>query len=221
MARQLRPGVLVDLDGTLIDSNYLHTLAWSRALADAGEWAPMNAIHRLIGMGGDQLVPELLGHDCPAASEERPARYKELMDEVKAFPGAGDLIRHLSAVGLAVVIATSSPKDELEAGLERVGANEGIEATTSADDVSSSKPDPAVFLTAMELAALDPARTLAIGDSVWDIEAAKRAGIGCVGVESGGFSHFELGRAGAVAVYKDVASLEEKLAGSPLAALAD
>src|SRR5579859_7722225 len=110
-----RAGVLFDVDGTLIDTNYLHTLAWARAFHDTGEWAPMNAIHRLVGMGGDQLVPRVLGHDCPAASEARAGRYRELQPEAKPFPGASDLLRRAHEQGLVVVLATSSPKDELEA----------------------------------------------------------------------------------------------------------
>ncbi len=97
-----------------MDTNYLHCLAWSRAFRDAGEWAPMNAIHRLIGMGGDQLVPELLGHDSPAATAARPVRYAELVSEVKAFPGAGELLHRIHDLGPAVVLATSAPAAELE-----------------------------------------------------------------------------------------------------------
>ena len=93
MSEELRPGVLFDMDGTLMDTNYLHSLAWSRAFRDAGEWAPMNAIHRLIGMGGDQLVPELLGHDSPAATAARPHRYSELMGDIRAFPGSRELLQ--------------------------------------------------------------------------------------------------------------------------------
>src|SRR6202167_2954140 len=95
MNSTLRAGVLFDMDGTLVDSNYLHTLAWSRALRDAGEWAPMSAIHRLIGMGGDQLVPELLGRDNPKASSARAGHYRELIGDVRAFPGAAELLRAL------------------------------------------------------------------------------------------------------------------------------
>jgi HAD superfamily hydrolase (TIGR01509 family) len=221
MSRASRPGVLFDLDGTLVDSNYLQTLAWSRAFSDVGEWAPMNAIHRLIGMGGDQLVPSLLGHENKEANARRPVRYKELIGEVGAFPGAAELLRHLSALGVAVVIATSAPADELEIALDVLDASAAIEATTSADDVSSSKPDPEIFNRAIEAASLDRERTLAVGDSVWDIKAATAAGIGCVAVESGGFSHYELEAAGALAVYRDVALLGEKLETSPIAALLD
>src|SRR5580704_9851690 len=103
MSENLRPGVLFDMDGTLMDTNYLHCLAWSRAFRDAGEWAPMNAIHRLIGMGGDQLVPELLGHDSPAATAARPARYAELMRDIRSFPGSRELLHQIHDLGLAVV----------------------------------------------------------------------------------------------------------------------
>ena len=110
----LRAGVLFDIDGTLVDSNYLHTLAWSRALASAGEWAPMNAIHRLIGMGGDQLVPSSSVIGASVATAARPDQYKQLIDEVSAFPGAQDLLWRLHTAGLLVVLATSAPNHELE-----------------------------------------------------------------------------------------------------------
>src|SRR3984957_18541350 len=100
--RHLRPGVLFDVDGTLFDTNYLHTLTWSRAFADAREWVPMNAIHRLVGMGGDHIVVELLGHESPDAVAARPRRYEELFDEARPFPGAAGLLRHAHHKGLAV-----------------------------------------------------------------------------------------------------------------------
>src|ERR1700691_1898926 len=113
MNSTLRAGVLFDMDGTLVDTNYLHCLAWSRALRDAGEWAPMNAIHRLIGMGGDQLVPELLGHDSPEAVAAPPDRYTGLIGEARVFPRAADLLGHIHDRGVGVVLATSAPDDEL------------------------------------------------------------------------------------------------------------
>jgi beta-phosphoglucomutase-like phosphatase (HAD superfamily) len=109
-----RAGVLFDVDGTLIDSSYLHTLAWWRALRDVGERASMNAIHRLMGMGGDQLVPRLLGHQVPEANERRTVRYGELRDQVTAFPGAAEALRKAREAGLIVVLATSSPGDEVD-----------------------------------------------------------------------------------------------------------
>lgn len=202
-----------------MDTNYLHCLAWSRALQDAGEWAPMNAIHRLIGMGGDQLVEELLGHDSPAARAARPRFYEELVDEGKAFPGARDLLYRIHGLGLGVVLATSAPADELSQLLETLDADGAIDGQTTADEVDHSKPDPEVFLAAMERNAIDPQRALAVGDSVWDIRAARAAGIGCITVESGGFSQHELSEAGSIRVYRDVAELLAQLLTSPIASL--
>jgi HAD superfamily hydrolase (TIGR01509 family) len=215
----LRPGVLFDVDGTLVDTNYLHALAWSRALRDAGEWAPMNAIHRLVGMGGDQLVHELLGHQCHVATAARPRRYKELIDDARVFPGASQLLRTVRSSGLAVVLATSAPANELEILLKRLDANDAIDAQTSADDIEESKPAPEVFITAMKTGCIDPARALAVGDSIWDIQAARAAGIGCVAVETGGFSQHELSEAGALHVYRDVKELHDQLRTSPLATI--
>ena len=215
----LRPGVLLDVDGTLVDTNYLHALAWSRAFRDAGEWAPMNAIHRLVGMGGDQLVPELLGHDSPEATAARRARYRELLDDVRVFPGAPEFLRKVHSSGLAVVLATSAPGDELSILLEQLAADDAIDAQTTADDVVDSKPAPEVFVKAMERGSIDPERALAVGDSVWDIQAARAAGIGCLAVETGGFSQHELSEAGALHVYRDVQELLDQFWTSPLAAL--
>ena len=215
-----RPGVLFDVDGTLVDSNYLHTLAWSRAFAEAGEWAPMNAIHRLIGMGGDQLVPELLGHRCDDATAARPHQYQRLINEVRVFPGARNLLSSLHAAGLSVVLATSAPHDELDQLLQALDVMPTITATTCAEDVAASKPAPDVFLAAMERGHVDPARCLAVGDSVWDVQGARAAGIGCVAVESGGFSRHELSEAGALFVYRDVQEILEQWLTGPLSALA-
>jgi HAD superfamily hydrolase (TIGR01509 family) len=220
MRSRPRPGVLFDVDGTLVDTNYLHALAWSRAFRDAGEWVPMNAIHRLVGMGGDQLVPELLGHDSPDATAARPVRYRELIGDARAFPGATDLLRRVHDNGLAVVLATSAPADELSELLKVLAADDHvIDAQTTADDVASSKPDPEVFRSAMETASVDPMRALAVGDSIWDVQAARAAGIGCLAVETGGFSQHELSEAGALHVYRDVQELHDQFHTSPLATL--
>ncbi len=219
MTARLRPGVLLDVDGTLVDTNYLHALAWSRAFRDAGEWVPMNAIHRLVGMGGDQLVPELLGHDSPRATAARPVRYKELLDDARVFPGAADLVGKMHGNGLAVVLATSAPADELAVLLRQLSVDDAIDAQTTADDIADSKPAPEVFLKAMKCGSIDPERALAIGDSVWDIQAARAAGIGCLAVETGGFSQHELSEAGALHVYRDVQELLDQFWTSSLATL--
>jgi HAD superfamily hydrolase (TIGR01509 family) len=219
MTPTARPGVLFDVDGTLVDTNYLHALAWSRALRDAGEWAPMNAIHRLVGMGGDQLVVELLGHPSPAADAARPGRYAALTGDIRAFPGAADLLRRTHGAGLVVVLATSSPAEELAVAQKVLDAEDAIDARSSAGDVERAKPAPDVFRRAMEKAAVDPGRALAVGDSVWDVQAARAAGIGCVAVESGGFSRHELSEAGALHVYRDVKELHDQFHTSALGAL--
>jgi HAD superfamily hydrolase (TIGR01509 family) len=219
MTDSLRPGILFDVDGTLVDTNYLHALAWSRALRDAGEWAPMNAIHRLVGMGGDQLVPRLLGHDSPDAVTARPRRYQELVGDILAFPRAADLLRQVHYCGLAVVLATSAPHDELQTLRKTLDADDVIDGQTTADDVNQSKPAPEVFVTAMKKSCVDPRHTLVVGDSIWDVQAARAAGIGCITVETGGFSQHELSEAGSLQVYRDVAELLAQLYTSPLARL--
>ena len=215
-----RPGALFDVDGTLVDTNYLHTLAWSRALRDVGEWAPMNAIHRLIGMGGDNLVPELLGHDAPGASDRRADRYRELIGEAKAFPDAKALLQLVHDAGIVVVLASSAPVDELDAMVEVLDIADLVDATTSADDADGSKPEPDIFQAAVRAGDVDIERCLVVGDSIWDIQAARSAGIGCVAVESGGFSAHELREEGARAVFRDVAELAAQFRTSPLALLA-
>jgi HAD superfamily hydrolase (TIGR01509 family) len=204
-----RAGVLFDVDGTLVDTNYLHALAWSRALIDVGEWAPMNAIHRLVGMGGDLLVERLLGHPDEAAEEARALRYEELIGEARTFPGAAELLRRVHDEGIVVVLASSSPREDLDAMIELLGVGGAIDATTSADDIEQAKPEPDVFRAAIDAGAIDRERCLAVGDSIWDVQAARAAGIGCIAVASGGFSAHELREEGALVVYRDV---EEALA---------
>jgi HAD superfamily hydrolase (TIGR01509 family) len=179
----------------------------------------MNAIHRLVGMGGDRLVPELLGHDSPEALAARPARYKELLDDACVFPGAADLVRKMHGNGLVVALATSAPNDELAVLRERLGVDDALTAQTTADDIAKSKPAAEVFVKAMERASIDPQWALAIGDSIWDIQAARAAGVGCVAVETGGFSRHELSEAGALCVYRDVQELVDQFWTSPLGAL--
>src|SRR3954447_3460376 len=215
-----RAGILFDVDGTLVDSNYLHTLAWSRALTDVGEWAPMNAIHRLIGTGGAEFTQRLLGHPEPRANEIQTERYQELQAEARLFPGARDLLIHLHRHGLRVILATSSPRVLLEGAMELLDVGDAIAAATSADDVASPKPAPDVFQSAIEIGGLARDCCLALGDSIWDVEAAQAAGVACIGVESGGFSRHELVEAGAVAVYRDVLQLLEQWRTSPLSMLA-
>jgi HAD superfamily hydrolase (TIGR01509 family) len=156
---------------------------------------------------------------APKLWPARPRRYQELIAEARPFPGAADLLTACHTVGLVVVIASSAADDELGALLERLDVAGAIDATTSADDVGASKPDPEVFLEAMETGAVDPNRALAVADSIWDVRAERAAHIGCVAVETGGYSAHELREEGASQVYRDVGELLDQFATSPLARL--
>ncbi len=209
--------VIFDVDGTLVDTNYLHTLAWARGMRDAGETVSMSAIHRLIGMGSDQLVGELLGHESEEASDGHTKHFEELMPEIQAFPGASDLLDEVHRRGAMVVLATSASEHELEAMLQAVDAPEGsIDHITKKDDVEQSKPSPEIFKVALDAIDLDPARVLVVGDTVWDVEAAAECDLRVVAVLTGGISRQELEAAGAIAVYDDVGQLLRELDDSPL-----
>jgi HAD superfamily hydrolase (TIGR01509 family) len=211
-----RGGVLVDLDGTLVDTTYLHVLAWSRALVDVGEWAPMNLIHRLIGMGGDQLLPALIGRSDKAIRERHDAHFAGMIGETQRLPGAVDLLRTCKEHGLVVVVATSSGADDVETMLGVVDASDAIDAVTTLDDIERSKPAPDVFLVAMGKAGIEPDATIAIGDSVWDAQAARAAAVDCIGVETGGITAAELVAGGAVEAYPDLVALVDDFATSAL-----
>ena len=214
------PAVIFDVDGTLVDTNYLHTLAWARGVRDAGETISMSAVHRLIGMGSDQLVEKLLGHESDEASDGHTAHFEKLMEEIKAFPSASELLDEVHRRGARVVLASSASEKELDAMLEAVSPVEGsIDHIVKKDDVEESKPAPDIFSVALEDAGLEASSTLVVGDTVWDVEAAKKCDLAFVGVLTGGISWKELEEAGAIAVYADVAELLRELDDSPLASL--
>ena len=210
------PAVLFDVDGTLVDTNYLHTMAWWRALRDMGEQLPAARVHRHIGMGSDLLMESLVGREWPDLKDAWRRRYDELKPEIVAFPKAAELVRALAARGVRVVLATSSEQEDVDALVSAIDADDAITAGTSAGDVDEAKPRPDVFQVAMEKGGCDPDTTVVVGDTVWDVKAADRAGLPCVGVLSGGISRAELEEAGTVAVYDDVAMLLDDLEASPL-----
>jgi len=216
-----RPGVLVDIDGTLADTNYLHTLSWKRAFAECGYPEVETAdIHRAVGMGGDQLVPHVLGREAPEVDAARKPHWQALRSEARGFPGAAALLADLHGRGLAVVLATSADPEDVEILLGVVGADPStIDHVTSRGDVEATKPSPDVFAVAMAQGGLDPARSIALGDTVWDVQAATRAGVPCLAVASGGISQADLLAAGAVATYRDVAHLRTELDRSPVSLL--
>lgn len=209
--------VIFDIDGTLVDTNYLHVMAWRRVFLDHRELHITSArIHRLVGMGSDEMLETLCGRQRPELKPERAERFDALKPLIRAFPRAGDLLRSLHDRGLRVVLATSAEKSDLEALLSAIDADDAIDAVTSAEEVDAAKPAPDVFCVALEEAGTSPDATVVVGDTVWDVEAATRAGMPCVAVLSGGISRAELEEAGAVAVYDDVAALLDDLDQSPL-----
>ena len=212
--------VLLDVDGTLIDSNYHHALAWYRAFRRHDVVLPMWRIHRAVGMGGDQLVPALVGRelDEEQGDDIRAARdeiYKSgLMDEVAPLEGGRELIAELKDRGLQVVLASSSPKDELERYLDLLEARELADAWTTKDDVDATKPAPDLILAALEKAQAESA--VLVGDTPWDVEAASKTGVETVCVITGGWSKQELREAGAIAVFESVDELRRRLDETPL-----
>ncbi|NJP32516.1 HAD family hydrolase [Micromonospora thermarum] len=216
-------GVLFDVDGTLVDTTYLHTVSWWEALRQTGQPVPMATIHRAIGMGSDKLLDHLLGpeRDHDADSRLRDAHntlYGEYWERLEPLPRAADLLRACAERGLRVVLATSAAEHEVGALRRALAADDVIDTVTSSADAQESKPAPDILVAALDQAGLDAARTVFVGDSVWDVAAAGRLGIPCVGLTCGGTSRGELAGAGAVAVYDDPAALLDGLADSPLAA---
>jgi HAD superfamily hydrolase (TIGR01509 family) len=213
----LRPGVLFDVDGTLLDTNYLHVLAWWQAFGDTGHGAvPMHRIHRAIGIPSAGLVRHLLREDDDDTVEAHSTRYEPLRDDVKPFPRTADLLRICAERGLAVVLATSGEASDLEWMQPAIGAEDAVTGATTSADVDEGKPAPDLLSTAVRDHGLDPDRTVAVGDTVWDVESARKACLPCIALTCGGISAAELTEAGADAVYADPADLLEHLDNSPL-----
>jgi len=212
--------VLFDIDGTLLDTNYFHAVAWWQALQEAGEDIAMARIHPLIGMGSDQLLEELLGEEREGLSDLHASYYTPYKKLLHAFPGAAPLLATVAGRGVQVVLATSSPEQDLDELLAAIGADEGvIDEIVHGDMVSSSKPAPDIFAVALERLGLDAEQTMVVGDTRWDIDAAAKVGLAVVAVLTGGSTREQLEDAGAVAVYHDVAELLDHLDDSPLARL--
>jgi len=214
-------GILFDVDGTLVDTNYLHTVCWWEALRQYGHDVPMARIHRAVGMGSHRLLAHVLGPDHdPAADADLSAAHRTLYrtewERLTPLPGARNLIRRCASERLRVVLASSAEAEELSALRRALDVDDAITAATSADDADDSKPEPDILQAAMHAAGLDPDRCVLVGDSVWDVKAALKAGVPCVGLECGGTSAGELRGAGAAEVYPDPAALLDRFDESPL-----
>ena len=203
--------VLFDVDGTLVDSNYHHAIAWARALRDHGHRIPVAAVHRLIGMGGSEMLETLIGTADEAIEKGWRTNFDAMLSDLVAFDGAGDLVRAVHATGARVVMATSSPQDLFDELRTRVDADDAVDDVVTQTDVENAKPHPDIFQVALRKAGTDAADTVVVGDSVWDIEAATKAGLRCIAVECGGYSSYELEKAGAAAVYRDPRDLLDNL----------
>jgi HAD superfamily hydrolase (TIGR01549 family) len=212
--------VLLDLDGTLVDANYQHALAWFRALRSHGIVVPVWRLHRHIGMGGDQLVPAVAGEEVERrlGDELRDAQHEEFLrmrDECEPLEGARELLEELHRRAAAVVLASSASQDDVEHFLGLLDAEDVIDAWTTSDDVENTKPHPDIVHAALEKA---PAvtRGVMIGDSKWDVEAAANAGLATVCVLTGGWSAQELLTSGAACVFESLLELRERLDETPI-----
>ena len=215
------PAAILDIDGTLVDTNYQHALAWFRALRENGELRPLWRIHRAIGMGGDHLVAaicgdeveERKGEDIRASEKER---YAELIGEVQPFAGARELIADLKGRGHAVVLASSAKSDEVDHYLDLLDARDLVDAWTDSSDVEATKPEPDLIEAA--IAKAGGGQAVMVGDSTWDCRAAGRAGIPTIAVLTGGFSEQELIESGATSCFHSIDDLRERLDETPLGA---
>jgi HAD superfamily hydrolase (TIGR01509 family) len=215
-----RPAAILDVDGTLVDTNYHHALAWYRAFRQHGITVPLWEIHRHMGMGGDQLIASLTGdgfeerHGDDVRAAEK-ALYLALIEEVQPLPGARELLEALRANGNTTVLASSAKPNELQHYIDLLDAHEVTDGWTDSGDVERTKPEPDLVQAAVEKAGGGPA--VMVGDSTWDCKAAAGAGVKTIGVLTGGFSEAELRDAGAIEVFGSLPELREALADTALA----
>ncbi|RZU53845.1 HAD superfamily hydrolase (TIGR01509 family)/HAD superfamily hydrolase (TIGR01549 family) [Krasilnikovia cinnamomea] len=224
MADHTRAGVLFDVDGTLVDTTYVHTVAWWEALRLEERDVPMAEIHRAIGMGSDKLLDHLLGGDRDTSRDEEMTTahdtlYATWWERLRPLPGATDLLRAVAGLGLAVVLASSAKERELAVLRRVLGADDVLTAATSSADADESKPAPDILEAALAQSGVSPDRCVFVGDSVWDVRAAAKLDIACIGLTCGGTSAAELTDAGAVATYRDPADLHAALGGSAIGRL--
>jgi len=213
---------ILDIDGTLVDTNYQHAIAWYRAFRQNEIVLPVWRIHRHIGMGGDQVIAALTddeteeekGDEIRAAEK---ALYMAMIEEVEPFDGARELIDRLKGAGKTVVMASSAKDTEVDHYLDLLGVRDVADDWTTSADVEATKPNPDLVQAALDKAGTDPGDAVMLGDTPWDCEAAKRAGVETVALLTGGFSEDELTDAGAIAVFESIPELLERVEETPLA----
>jgi phosphoglycolate phosphatase-like HAD superfamily hydrolase len=215
-------GVILDVDGTLVDSNDAHAQAWVDALREYGHDVDFARVRPLIGMGGDKLLPEVIGvaEDSPegkAISERRADIFRSRhLPDVRGFPKARELVERLEREGTAVTIASSATKEDLVALLDKVGLRSLADHAASKDDAERSKPDPDIVHAALARLGLRPDVVVMVGDTPYDVEAAQRAGLRAIAFRcGGGWSDTDFG--GATAIYDGPAELIARLDESPIA----
>jgi HAD superfamily hydrolase (TIGR01509 family) len=222
MSPRIRAAIF-DVDGTLVDTVDLHAQAWAETFRRYGVDVPVDEVRREIGKGGDQLMPDFLSPEVIAETGEeieqfRSALFKtKYLPKARGIPGAAELFGAVRARGMKIALASSCKADELE-HYERLAGIEGLaDVRTTSDDAEKSKPFPDIFEAVLKKLAVAPAEAVVIGDSPYDAEAARNAGLKTIGVLSGGFEDETLRQAGCIAVYRDVAELLQRLDESPLA----
>jgi HAD superfamily hydrolase (TIGR01509 family) len=213
-----RPAAILDIDGTLVDTNYQHAIAWYRAFRDCGLTLPLYRVHRHIGMGSDQLVAALAGEEWDErrgddARARESEHYMALIGEVEPLDGARDLMLALRERGHAVVLASSAKAEEVDHYLDLLDARELADGWTTSADVEHTKPEPDLVAAAVEKAG--GGAGVLLGDTTWDCRAAERAGVPTVAVLTGGFSEQELRDAGAVLVVRELRELMDDLEATP------
>jgi HAD superfamily hydrolase (TIGR01509 family) len=213
-------GVILDVDGTLVDSNDAHAKSWVEAMAEYGYHVPYEKVRPLIGMGGDKVLPETIGiqKDSPQGkkiSQRRAEIFKErYLPTVRPFPKARELLQRMRESGLKLAVASSAQPEELEALLRIVGASDLIEEKSSSKDAQDSKPDPDIMQVTLQRIGFPADQVIMLGDTAYDIEAAQKVGVGTIALRSGGWSDDEL--RGALAIYDDTADLLAHYDSSPL-----
>jgi HAD superfamily hydrolase (TIGR01509 family) len=212
-------GVIFDVDGTLLDTNYLHVAAWWEAFRERGHDIRCADVHRALGMGSSDLVERVLGRPDATVIEAHSRYFAPYLGRLRPLPGAADLLKATARLGLNVVLATSAKDEEVGLMLDALGARDVIGTVVSSGDVDQAKPEPDIVDRALQESGTDPGRAVMVGDAVWDMIAARRAGIPGIGLLSGGIAQQELRDAGAAEVYADAASLLGKISGSVIGEL--